>query len=409
MRSGRDERRGEHRVDRRHVREHRHGPRGAARAARARTNRAPRTPASNRAERLDAHVRGQDPASRARARARRARRRARRARAASDGGAERGVVGIDLLGDDDEPAHRARPRRRAHVRRTRAAKIEPSARTDGTRGRGEPLRERRSASTRTSASASACGSPGSTSRPLTPSSTRSGMPPTPAPTTGRPRRSASITTRPSPSERDGRTSSVARVERGRDSCGRQLAASTRSARQVGDEPLDDVRSACPCRRSAARAGQPRRREPPGRGEPVDVLVALEHADEERARLARAAAAAAAREGTEVRERREDRRRLDARPRARARACTPRRPHGVGARRTAARPTRVGDAAPSTRARARAVEPRRRPPVAVHLDDHRHAACRSERARPAASYGLWATIASGRNAARLARDRAGSAA
>ena len=51
-------------------------------------------------------------------------------------------------------------------------------------------------------------SPGSTSTPLPPSWTRSGMPPTRLPTTGRPRQKASTITRPIPSDRDGRTSSV---------------------------------------------------------------------------------------------------------------------------------------------------------------------------------------------------------
>src|SRR5205085_12672219 len=60
----------------------------------------------------------------------------------------------------------------------------------------------RSESTRTSAAASASGSSGGTSTPLTPSVTRSGMPPVRVATTGRPRQNASITIRGSPSERD---------------------------------------------------------------------------------------------------------------------------------------------------------------------------------------------------------------
>src|SRR5919201_1755153 len=67
----------------------------------------------------------------------------------------------------------------------------------------------RSLRIRTSASASAPVSPGSTRRPFSPSRTRSGIPPTRVATTGRPRHSAPTTTRPIPSEREGRTSVVA--------------------------------------------------------------------------------------------------------------------------------------------------------------------------------------------------------
>ena len=123
------------------------------------------------------------------------------------------------------------------------------------------------------------------------------------------------------------------------------------------------------------AGQPRRREAPRVGEPVDVLVALEHADEERATAAPATGVDRTEERVEIHERRERRRRLDARRSHEPGRVARDRPHGVDA------PNRLERDAIGQRRqelpRAGAVEPRRGPPVAVHLEDHRLAAPRRE--------------------------------
>ena len=98
------------------------------------------------------------------------------------------------------------------------------------------------------------------------------------PTTARPRQNASTITRPIPSERDGSTSSPRGVHRRGDLGRRQLAV---PARTGADERLgDSVRVPLPTSRRR-RPREARRREPPRLGEAVDVLVRLQHADEER--------------------------------------------------------------------------------------------------------------------------------
>ena len=93
-------------------------------------------------------------------------------------------------------------------------------------------RARGSARTRTSASASAAGRR-LDEQAVSPSATTSGIPPTRLPTTARPRQNASTRTRPSPSERDGRTSSVAASR----------AACDLARRQTRSAPLDPLRPA----------------------------------------------------------------------------------------------------------------------------------------------------------------------
>ena len=107
------------------------------------------------------------------------------------------------------------------------------------------------------------------------------MPPARLATTGRPRQNASITTRPSPSEREGSTSSVARRAPRRRRSGRaaRSSSSARAARRASSSTTVALRAAAD--EVSSRVRHARRGAPPGRGEPVDVLVVLEHADEER--------------------------------------------------------------------------------------------------------------------------------
>ena len=112
------------------------------------------------------------------------------------------------------------------------------------------------------------------------------MPPTRLPTTGRARQKASTITRPIPSERDGSTSSVdSSSAEATPLCVRrsvQLVCAGRSRDELLDDRLqrpgaDDVQP---------RVGDAWRGPPPRLGQPVHVLVALEHADEERLRTRR---------------------------------------------------------------------------------------------------------------------------
>ena len=127
-------------------------------------------------------------------------------------------------------------------------------------------------------------SSGSTSRPLTPSSTTSGTPPTRPPTTARPRQNASSTMRGVPSARDGRSKSQA-------SSSARTISSAGSARRprdaigkLRDQRLRDITAVPVADQPQRRAGHALGDEPPGGGEILDVLVRLEHAHEERSRL-----------------------------------------------------------------------------------------------------------------------------
>ena len=130
-------------------------------------------------------------------------------------------------------------------------------------------------------------SPGSTSRPLTPSSTRSGIPPTRVPTTGRARQNASTMTRPIPSERDGSTSTVDSSSAARDLRLRETRVPhdppARLTRRAARRPAATCRSR---RAEAAPRGRRAATRRPRLRQPVHVLVALEDADEERLRLLR---------------------------------------------------------------------------------------------------------------------------
>ncbi len=123
-------------------------------------------------------------------------------------------------------------------------------------------------------------SPCSTSRPLTSSSTMSGIPPARAPTTARPRRNASIATRGSPSDADG-SSSARDASSARGELGRLEPAAPRRRPPRASAAATSTCVPSPTRCSRA-SGTRARHDPPGRGEPLDVLVSLEHADEQHA-------------------------------------------------------------------------------------------------------------------------------
>ena len=171
---------------------------------------------------------------------------------------------------------RREPRRASRPRPRRAARERPVGRT------------------RTSASASAAASSGGTSEAVLAVHDDVGDAAGARADTGRPRQNASTTIRGSPSERDGSTSAVASSS----------AAATSGVGSLGVQRTRPGNSATSARRRSVivprptrcsgAAGKPRRSQPPGVGEHVDRLVALEHADEEQARARRAAAPAAAR-------------------------------------------------------------------------------------------------------------------
>ena len=133
---------------------------------------------------------------------------------------------------------------------------------------------------RSIAAASSVASPGSTSRPSTPSSTRSGIPPVRLPTTPRPRQKASITTRPSPSDREGSTSSRRSVQRRRDLGGGERGCPTHSVAELGYELFGDLDEGAAPDDVQVEVGHSRRDESPRLGEHVGRLVALEHSHEE---------------------------------------------------------------------------------------------------------------------------------
>ena len=201
------------------------------------------------------------------------------------------------------------------------------------------------------------------------------MPPTALPSTGRPRSCASITTRPIPSDRDGRTSRLAsssacddlvRVEAPvpRDAALGDEAPEHVGAGAVADDPQRGVRDAAraraatprPARRCSCTARARRRRATTG------CVGQRTHGRGER---------------LEVHERGELGRPARARPRGPARAVYGETARTLAASRTAQPPTASASRA-SRAASRRAVEPRERAPVAVQLDDHGHAGARGER-------------------------------
>ena len=138
------------------------------------------------------------------------------------------------------------------------------------------------------------------------------------------------------------------------------------ARQVAKERLDDVSMASVADDPQRRVGDPRRGEPPGIGDRVDVLVPLQHTDEQRDRVVGQRNEWGLGERAQLGVGRERGRGLDARILNDARREGRQRPYGVGAAdRDERRPIREGR---DHGAGGRAVEPRPRAPVAVDLDD-----------------------------------------
>ena len=200
-----------------------------------------------------------------------------------DGLCEHGVVGVDGLGDEDEP-HLSEPFRRPPPRRARASPRRAVRESNASRRSG-PWRQHPSARRAPGRRARAPRRPpaqsvsaGGTSSPSTSFVTRSGMPPPSVATTARPRANDSMITRPRPSGQDGRTSTVAAS-----SCAETASGSSHSWCSTGREVR---RRACRRPPAASRADDHERgvRQPigddaPRGGEPFDVLVRLERSDE----------------------------------------------------------------------------------------------------------------------------------
>ena len=232
------------------------------------------------------------------------------------------------------------------------------------------------------------------------------MPPMPIATAGRPRRNASISTRPRPSERDGSTRHVASSRAAATSACVRRSVHARLRRQVADERLDHGPLRAAADDAQPRVRHARRGEPPRAGEAVDVLVELEHADEQRRRLLGQRLRRALEEELEVHERGELARRLDAELAHEARRVGRDRAHRVGAAQ-AERADGVGERRERAPER-RAVEPRGRAPVAVQLDDHLRArAARATRTPPRTGSASRSRPAGAR--ARARRTRSGSSA
>ena len=226
-----------------------------------------------------------------------------------------------------------------------------------------------------------------------------------APITGRPRQNASITTRPRPSERDGRTSAQASSSAAATPSGASTASSVVRSGSLGDEPLDDVgeRPTADEARSVASGNA-------GRGGAPCVARARRRSCTARARRRRApparrrTGAAGPANGSRSMNAGKTPRRLDAELAHEAgrvagdRADAVRAPGAPSARR-GRRAARARDGAASRRAASRSASPRARRARAARGCARAARATRTA----AASYALCATTASGPEAAQLAGD------
>ena len=404
-RCGSSERRGEQDVARDHVRHEGDRPRVELLAERRSRNSRTRPAWRRRSEQVDAAVRRQHAVDGAHRRGRRARRPARRARSSF------GTV-APSTGSAGSTTCVAKIRRPLTTGRARAGspRTAPASTASGGSPRARPPPSRsassRSVSTRTSASAS----------------------------------SASVVDEQAAdavldhvadaadAHRDRRAAAQERLDQHaaeplgarRQHEARRLVERTRRP-PAGLEPLDPRVCSGRSRTSsldhlAPRAaaddpsrapGTPRRRAAPRAREPVDVLVELEHADEERRRAARAAAPAGAR-GTRSRSMNVGNSAAGSTPSLadEARGVRRDRAHRVGPAK-AAGADGVGDRREQRAAQRRAVEPRgvRQSPCTSTTS---FAPLRASRAS-AASYGLCATITSGRCSRARRRTRSGSSA
>ena len=279
-------------------------------------------------------------------RARRPRRRARRARGSSASVApSTGCSGSAACVDEDDPHATSSRMRCAYSSGVCSHGPRPLARPRASRSASA-----RSESTRTSASASAAGSPGSTSTPETPSvdevRNRAGARADRRRARGRtPRRARG----PCPPSATAARAPTRRRARRATSAGVELLVPADAV--LAHERLGDVGARSLADDAQRRRRDARRGEPPGRGEAVDVLVRLEHADEERDRLARAAARGGADERLEIHVRGKVGGRLDAELAHELRRERRDRAHRVGAAQRARR-----DASPSPASSRRAGEP-----------------------------------------------------
>ena len=196
---------------------------------------------------------------------------------------ERRARRVDLLRDDDEPhAARASTARSdqlddvggvllGRVRPRRRARLALRAEALGERAVGEEPDER---------VRDLGGRSGSTSSPDSPSRTTSGIPPARAPTTARPRQSASSTTLGVPSDREASRSNHASSNAFTTSgVSSRLSQVTRPGK-LADERLSDVAMSPVSDDPQRGLRDARGGEPPGLCDRMDVLVSLEHADEQ---------------------------------------------------------------------------------------------------------------------------------
>ncbi len=204
---------------------------------------------------------------------------------------ERRMVRVDDLGCEDEPheatSARARPsRRRARASGGRTAPASSASRRSarGRRRRGVRRAACRRAHERAPRRAHPSSSRG-TRTPSTPSWTRSSTPPAAVATTARPRANASITTLPEALGPGGKHQKGRVVEGCGDFARRQLRVVLDLIRVIAEQRGHDTLAGAFPDDHEPRARQLRRHTAPGRAEPVDVLVRLEHAHEERHRRA----------------------------------------------------------------------------------------------------------------------------
>ena len=199
------------------------------------------------------------------------------------------------------------------------------------------------------------------------------MPPASVATTARPRANDSMITRPRPSGQDGSTSTVAVVELLGDGLRLEPLVVLDAAGEVRHEPRRRRPAASRCRRSrAAPRAAARRRD--ARRRRALRRSCTPRARRRRPRSAARAAAQAARSVNAERSLNAVKTALGGTPRDVL--DQPRREARDGPRRVGP-PDRAGREGVRERAdqpaRGRAVQPRERPPVAVHLDDHRRRA------------------------------------
>ena len=286
---------------------------------------------------------------------------------------EHGMLRVERLRDEDEPqsARRATLSTSSRIAVASCSGVQCQSRVPPSRGRAEPFRQLAVARVRARAPPrardvgrrheEALDAVGDEIRDAAAS----------VATTARPRANASITTRPIPSGHDGSTSAVESSSAAATSSGSSQSWCTTRSGKSASEPLDTLRREPRPTITSRAAGTARRRaatQPRGRRRSCSARARRRRGPS----AARAAAPGPLGEGREVAEGGEDA--VGGRPRTSStrlrgeRRDGPRRV-GVPDRRRPRCGRRAGQQPP----RGRAVEPRERAPVAVHLDDHRRPA------------------------------------